>query len=101
MQRDKPYYSLKRVRQLTVSDSLIINMKARNTARNDFGWNHDDIKKAILQLKNMHFYKSSTKYDDPSIYVDYYKAKGLMGENVYIHFRIEEDTIVICSFKEI
>ncbi len=100
MQRDKPYYSLKLVRKLVV-DNCFINTKARNTARNDFGWNQNDIQKAILKLRNIHFYKSNTKYDNPSIYVDYYKAKDLMGENVYIHFRIEDEVLIICSFKEI
>ena len=35
--------------------------------------------------------------------VDYYKARGLMGENVYTHFHFDqyEDKIIVTSFKEI
>ncbi len=99
--RNKPYYSLRRVKNIAVNGKCIINAKARSTARKDFGWNQADIKKAFLKLQQKHFYKSATKYDNPKIYVDYYKAYQLMGENVYIHFRVEEDCLIICSFKEI
>ena len=101
MVRNKPYYSLARVRKLAVSGECYVKGKARATAQNDFGWDQVDIKKAISKLQHKHFYKSDTKYDNPGIYVDYYKAKNLMGENVYIHFRIEDDRLIICSFKEI
>ena len=37
--------------------------------------------------------------------VDYYKAWNMMGEQVYIHFRIDDKEdgqfLVICSFKRI
>ena len=101
MTRDKPYYSLARVRGLALAGECVINAKARTTARNDFGWDQADIKKAISKLQSKHFYKSDTKYDDPTIYVDYYKADNLMGEKVYIHFRVEDDCLIVCSFKEI
>jgi len=101
MVRDKPYYSLAKVRKLAVSGKCNVNTKARTTAQNDFGWDQVDIKKAISKLQHKHFHKSDTKYDNPGIYVDYYKAENLMGENVYIHFRIEDDCLIICSFKEI
>jgi hypothetical protein len=101
MVRNSPYYSLNKVRQLASTGKCIINTKARKTARDDFGWSQSDVKKAISKLQVKHFYKSDTKYDNPGVYVDYYKANGLMGENVYIHFRIEDDCLIICSFKEI
>ena len=101
MSRTKPYYSLAKVKKLAVSGSCVINAKARETARNDFGWDQRDIKKAVSRLQHKHFYKSASKYDNPEVYVDYYKAANLMGENVYIHFRIEDDRLIICSFKEI
>ena len=101
MPRNQAYYSLARVKQLAVYGECTINAKARETARNDFGWNQVDIKKAIAKLEHKHFHKSEQKYDNPGVYVDYYKAGNLMGENVYIHFRIESNCLIICSFKEI
>lgn len=101
MARNQPYYSLAKVKKLATSGKCFINTKARTTARNDFGWDQVDIKRAISKLQHKHFHKSETKYDNPGIYVDYYKADNLMGEKVYIHFRIETNCLVICSFKEI
>jgi hypothetical protein len=99
--RTKPYYSLKTVKSLVTNNRCIINQKARTGASRSFGWKQTDVHKALLKLQPKHFYKSDHKYDDPKIYVDYYKAYGLMGENVYIHFRIEDDHLIICSFKEV
>lgn len=104
--RDKPYYSLAQVRQLAQQEGgCLINEKARRTALADFGWGIDEIKRAVSLLKVSDFYKSEFKYDNPKItahiYVDTYKAKNLLGERVYTHFRIEDGKLVICSFKEI
>ncbi len=99
--RTQPYYSLAKVRQLTVSGKCIINSKARQTAKEHFGWGKPDVLKALSKLQHKHFHKSDEKYDNPGIHVDYYKAINLLGENVYIHFRIENGFLIICSFKEI
>ncbi|WP_045211263.1 type II toxin-antitoxin system MqsR family toxin [Desulfonatronovibrio magnus] len=101
MARNSAYYSLGKVKSLVKSGNCSINSKARVTARNDFGWDFSDITNAILKLQHSHYYKTEKKYDDPSVFVDYYRANNLMGENVYIHFRVENDCLVICSFKEI
>lgn len=99
--RNQPYYGLKKVKLLVSNNRCKINQKARSSASKCFGWKQSDILKALLKLQPKHFYKSDFKYDNPSIHVDYYKARGLMGENVYIHFRIEDDFLIICSFKEV
>lgn len=101
MVRDQPYYSLKKAKRLAQKGEWLINKKARNTAREHFGWRYTDIKKAFLKLQPKHFYKSDRKYDNPEIWIDFYKAEDLMGENIYLHFRIEDNKLVICSFKEI
>jgi hypothetical protein len=105
MVRNHPYYSLKKVK-LLVQKNILINPNARYTASRDFGWDNKDIKKALLRLQPKHFYKPGTRYDDPSVHVDYYKARNLIDEDVYIHFRVEkddnqEDRLIICSFKRI
>lgn len=101
MNRTQSYYSLRIVKNLVTDGHYEITTGARKTAKDCFGWYEEDILKAIMKLQRKHFHKSYNKYDNPSVYVDYYKAFGLIGENVYIHFRIEDDTLYICSFKEI
>jgi hypothetical protein len=98
----KAYYSLKLVKKLISTEGCHrIRETARKTAYVDFGWKAKDIKRAFLKLQPEHFYKCGAKYDNPKIHVDYYKAYGLLNENVYIHFRIEYDVLIICSFKRI
>jgi hypothetical protein len=100
MTQNIAYYSLKQVKKLISTDGCHeIRATARKTAYKDFGWKAEDIKKAILKLQPKHFYKRAYKYDNPAIHVDHYKANGLLHENVYIHFRIEEGILIICSFK--
>jgi len=70
-------------------------------AYTSFGWGIADIRKAILKLQQKHFYKTAKHFGNPKIYVDYYKARGLMGENVYIHLHVYDGCLVIESFKEI
>ena len=98
---DTPYYGLGQIKRLISSGNFDVTKGARVTAKKKFGWNTEDIKKALCKLQPKHFHKSAENWDDPSIYVDYYKARGLMGENVYTHFHIEEGTLIISSLKEI
>lgn len=103
--RNKPYYSLREVRDLVSSGQYSIRTKARATAKKDFGWGTEEIVQAIKKLQVKHYHKTAPKYDQPTVQVDYYKAHALLDENIYIHFRIEEchsgKMLVICSFKRI
>ena len=100
--RDRPYYSLRQVYGLIHSGDYIIDEEsARQPAKDDFGWDSKDIKAAILKLRAKHFHKSAEHYTITGIKVDYYKARGLMGEDVYIHFHIEDGQLIIASFKRI
>lgn len=102
MDREQPYYSLKLVKRLIRTKGChSITRKAQETAENDFGWKKKEIVAAIMKLQISHFLKRDVRYDNPSIHVDYYKARGLCGEDVYIHFRIEKEILYICSFKRI
>ena len=102
-----PNFPLGLVRSLVKSDTTVfIRENARQTAQKDFGWDIDDIKKAIKNLKRKDFYKPDNNYYDTSIKIDYYKAYGLNGENVYTHFTIDKDSdgnkiLIIQSFKRI
>lgn len=97
-----PYYSLNKVHYLAKNYKVEMLGKAPETALNDFGWHLSEIVKAMAKLRRKDHYKRAYKYlSGGSVKVDYYKAWGLMGENVYTHFRIEDETLFICSFKRI
>jgi hypothetical protein len=101
MSRNKPYYSKRQIRQLISVNSVQITEQARTTAQKDFGWSIDDICKTLLKLPVKSWYKSETKFNNPNIWVDYYRAHNLEGENIYTHFYIDCNNLVIDSFKEI
>ena len=104
--RSKAYYSLKKVRRLVDEskhnpDKVLINPNALETAERDFGWRTPDILNALKKLQPKHFDKSEPSIKrQPSIQIDSYKAVNLMGENIYTHFYIEEDQLVVNSFKK-
>ncbi len=99
--RSKPYYSRNKIVSLIKKGQVHVTDNALRTAEEDFGWKLEDIKSALLKLKPKHFHKSEPRYDNPSIWVDYYKAPKIMGENVYTHFYIVEDKLIVDSFKEL
>ncbi len=101
MARDKPYYSKKQIRNFIVSGKLHVTESARNSARNFFGWSLEDIKRALLALSQKSCYKSESRFNNPCIWVDYYRAKNILGENVYTHFYVEDGVLIVDSFKEI
>lgn len=95
------HYDLALIRQYISDGKLHIPGRVKKSAEDAFGWQTEDIKKAISLLKAKHFHKTEKNWDNPSIYVDYYKARNLMGENIYTHFHIEDDKLIVASFKEI
>lgn len=98
-----PFYSLPEVKKLVHAGAVLIRSNALDGARDAFGWNSADILDAVRRLQVKHFYKSAVSKINPERVLDFYKARGLKGENVYIHFYIDEDTgtLIINSFKEI
>jgi hypothetical protein len=101
MRKDKAYYSKKRIRDLISLGNVQITEQARMSAQADFGWDVDDICNAIWDLPIKSCYKSETRFDNPQIWVDYCRAYDLKGENVYTHFYVDSDNLIIDSFKEI
>ena len=99
--RNKPYYSKKQIHDFISSGKLEITELARKSAKSVFGWSINDIKKAILALPQKYCYKSEQRYNNPKIWVDYYRAPGIMGENIYTHFYVDDEMLIIDSFKEI
>jgi hypothetical protein len=101
MTRNRAYYSKKQIRNLISQDNVQLTEPARISAHDDFGWDIDDICSALLALPMKDCYKSETRFDNPHIWVDYYRSYGLKGENVYTHFYIDSGYLIIDSFKEI
>lgn len=79
----------------------MIHEHALRGAWRDFGWREADIRDAVAKLQVKHFYKHEPYWENPSIEMDYYKARGLKGEDVYTHFHVEEGLLIISSFKKI
>ena len=101
MPRNRPYYSKRQIRNLIISGKLFVTGLALSSARESFGWSIEDIEKALLALPQKCCYHSESRYDDPGIFVDYYRANDILGENVYTHFYVEDGVLIVDSFKEI
>ena len=101
MTRDKPYYSKKQIYNFVKFGKLYVTETARNSARDFFGWSFNDIEKALLALSQKSYYKSEPRFNNPSIWVDYYRARDILGENVYTHFYVEDGILIVDSLKEI
>ena len=101
MKRDKAYYSKRQIRNLILTGNVKITEQARMSAQDNFGWDFDDICNAISALPIKACYKSEPRFNNPRIWVDYYRAYGLKGENVYTHFYVDSDNLIIDSFKDI
>jgi len=97
-----PYYPLQEVRLRIKMRKVQVTGTAYSCALQDFGWGEKDILDAVGRLKLKHFYKTEECRADPGQMVDYYKAKGLIGETVYLHFYIDitTDELVIQSCKK-
>ncbi len=82
---------------------MAVSSGAKTCALQDFGWGQQDIIKAVLTLKKKHFFKTQPCQVVPGEMVDYYKARKLMGEKVYIHLYIDigTDMVVVQSCKQL
>lgn len=101
MKRNKPYYSKKQIRNLISAGKVHIDEELRTSISKTFGWTIDDTCDAIMALPLNCCYGSESRYDDPEVWVDYYRAPNLKGENIYTHFYVEDGILVIDSFKEL
>lgn len=99
MARNKPSHPLGKVKQAIKEENYEIDEDALENAQRHFGWRLDDIEKAFLQLKHKDFTSSKRHFTKPDLWVDHYRAYGLLGEDVYTHFHFEEGTLQITSLK--
>ena len=91
------HYDLSEIKQKIDDGSYLIRENAKQSAYQDFGWEAPDIKKFYKKLKLRHFCKTDILECKPGVVIDVYKAH-LYGEDVYTHFYIADDLLVINSF---
>jgi hypothetical protein len=99
----RSHYPLGQVKSLVASGRYVITYNAQAYAYNFLGWKIEDIESALMKLEPKHFYKSELSKRDGKTWIDYYKAFGLMGENVYLHFHVDEEgnRLILASCKRI
>ena len=97
----KSFYALTDVMQKIDSGQCDIRQNASNCAFDDFGWETDEIIKALKLLKEKHFCEKIISNRNPLWVYDVYKAR-LLGERVYIHLYIDDTKgrLIINSFKK-
>jgi hypothetical protein len=93
------YYELSEVKEKIKNKQYYINSNAVKGAFQGFGWGIDDILRVYKNLKKSHYYKSANSQNKPMIVIDVYKA-SISGENIYTHFYIENDNLIINSFHK-
>jgi len=96
-----PHYSLKSIYKLINEGSYLIRINAKISASEDFGWNTEDIIDAIKKLKACNFVRTNCHHRYPETMIDHYIASELNGEDIYTHFYVNrENILIINSFKK-
>ena len=95
------HHPLIEIRRLKHRRKYLINSNALESARQDFGWIKQDIIDALNKLQHKHYHKTNASRVKPGVMIDFYRARGLKGEDIYTHFYVDPDSgkLVINSFK--
>lgn len=97
-----PHHPISKVKAAIKKGNFGVYGQARQTMKDHFGWTEEDVKRAFLKLNpKKHKHKSENHRTRPPFVVDYYKAPGLLGEDVYTHFHFDGDQLIINSLKRI
>jgi hypothetical protein len=101
--KPQSFYALSEVRDLIDQRRVDVRPNALDDAQRDFGWETSDILDALKRLQPKHFYKSDASAKKYGVVLDFYKACGLKGEDVYTHFYIDDEkgVLVVNSLKRI
>jgi hypothetical protein len=108
--RIKPYYPIKKVKNAVRQNKFFASKRVKATYKKDFGWKKEDVKKALLKLNTLNdFYISDTMRRNPPgdyigdypITLDYYKAKNLLGEKVFLKFYFNGERLILDSLKKL
>ena len=99
--RNKPYYPLQKVKEKIAQGQYLIKPNAVYSAFQDFGWNEADIKQVYRKLQDNHYQKTDKSKTIPGIMLDVYYVENINGEDVYTHFYIDDDRLIINSFHQL
>jgi hypothetical protein len=99
--RDKPYYPLQNVKEKIAQGQYRINHNAVKSAFQDFGWKEADIKHVYRKLQDKHYHQTDKSKTIPGIMLDVYYVENINGEDVYTHFYINDDRLIINSFHQL
>jgi len=96
-------YPLAKVKVLASQCRVRLIKSAPETAKKDFGWGVEKVAKSIGRLKGQHLQHSEPDRAAPfGVEMNYYRAPNLMeGFDVYMHFSVIDDWIVVSSFKQL
>ena len=98
--KQKSFYPLDEVKLKVAQGKIYFTRNALARAFDDFGWGSGDICNALSKLQPKHFDKTSRFEKNISMELDYYKASGINGENIFTHFYIDDEAglLIINSF---
>ena len=93
------YYHLADVQNLVAQGRFHLTTTARLDALN-LGFDHEDVRACIQELRDSHFYKSMPADKAPGLWQDVYKIT-FEGIRIYLKLQITGSrTAVAISFKE-
>lgn len=95
-----PAYDLKEVKRLVREDHLDMRGESLRTARQDFDWGPEDVKRFLLGLRGLHFCKRAPAEHWDTDWLDVYRAE-MFGHKVYTHFFVDDqgELVIVNSFK--
>ena len=100
MEKRKPHFWLKDVKELIEANQCTLTVKARQTAHS-IGFSDTDVTEVVATLESKDFFKSMTSNYNPNVWQDVYKKK-IKGLRLYIKLQItqvDDQSVLILSFK--
>lgn len=100
MEKKKPHYSLREIKNLINDGKVFITRNAQRTAGEIYGFDFDQILEIVSKLDISDFYKSMTSHNDNKLWHDVYKKRS-NTEFYYIKVQILDGSALVISFKEV
>ena len=93
------YYDLAKIQDLVARGRFHLTTTARLDALN-LGFDHEDVRACIQELRDSHFYKSMPADKAPGLWQDVYKIT-FEGRRIYLKLQIDwSGMAVTISFKQ-
>lgn len=99
MEKKKPHYNLKLIKEQIKLGNYRITKLAQNNAILDFDYTEKQILQIIEQLEAINLYKSMTMHFDHTIWQDVYHKKINSMQTAYIKLQIIRSETVVIQFK--